>query len=226
MFAPRIVVQHARGDRATLGTMLKRVTYWNVVLTLPVFAALLLLSRPLLGLFGGAYEKGAAALTLLAAGQLVNAATGPLGQMINMSGRPYITMLNNAFVAALNVGLCLVLIPRYGVTGAACATVASITLVNLIKLVQVRVIFGVHSFDSRTVRALAVAALAIGVASPVAFAPAWPNDLAEVVAAGFVLVATYVAGFWALATSAEEREFVRVRVRRAAPSRAAQVSTT
>ena len=76
--------------------MLKQVTYWNVALSLPVFAGLLLFAHPLLSLFGATYAKGAAALAILAAGQLFNAATGPLGQMINMSGRPYLTLLNNA----------------------------------------------------------------------------------------------------------------------------------
>ena len=31
-----------------------------------------------------------------------------------MSGRPYLTLLNNAAVAALNIVGCLILIPRYG----------------------------------------------------------------------------------------------------------------
>jgi len=215
MFAPRIAVEDARGDRATLGSMLKRVTYWNVALTLPVFAALLLLAHPLLGLFGNTYEKGAAALAVLAAGQLVNAATGPLGQMINMSGRPYITMVNNAAVAGLNVAGCLVLIPRYGVTGAACSTTAAITLVNLIKLVQVRLIFGLNPFSRRTLSALGAAALAAAVTAPLAFLAPWPNDVAEVLGAGTVLVAAYAAGFWSFAAHAEERALIRRRLRRA-----------
>jgi O-antigen/teichoic acid export membrane protein len=224
MFAPRIVVEDARGDRRTLGVMLKRVTYWNVALSLPVFVLLFLLGRPLLGLFGPAYAKGAAALGILAAGQLVNAATGPLGQMINMSGRPYITMVNNAAVAGLNIAGCLVLIPRYGVTGAACSTTASITLVNLIKLVQVRVIFGLNPFTARAVWALGAAALAGAVAAPLVFLPPWSNDVVEVLAAGLVLVVAYGSFFWSFAASDEERGLIRRRVRRvrgmsAAPAR-------
>ena len=42
MFAPRIAAEDARGDRSTLEVMLKRVTYWNVSLAIPVFALLLL----------------------------------------------------------------------------------------------------------------------------------------------------------------------------------------
>jgi O-antigen/teichoic acid export membrane protein len=226
MFAPRIAVQHARGDRATLGSMLRRVTYWNLALSLPVFAALLLLPGPLLGLFGSAYEKGAAALAILAAGQLFNAATGPLGQMINMSGRPYITMLNNAAVAALNIGGCLVLIPRYGVTGAACSTTAAVTLVNVIKLVQVRVIFGLSPFSSRSVAAVGAALLAAGVTTPLVLLAPWSNDLAEVAVAGAVLVVAYAACFWSLAANAEERALLRGGRRRAAPAAPAQVQST
>ena len=163
MFAPRIAAEDARGDRSTLEVMLKRVTYWNVSLAIPVFALLLLVPEPLLGVFGPAYRTGARRSTILAAGQLFNAATGPLGQVINMSGRPYLTLVNNAAVAALNIVGCLILIPRYGLTGAACSTTASITLVNLIKLVQVRALFGINPFRVETARALVAGLAADGV---------------------------------------------------------------
>ena len=52
-----------------------------------------------------------------------------------------------------------ILIPRYGLTGAACSTTASITLVNLVKLAQVRALFGINPFRAETVRAI-VAGLA------------------------------------------------------------------
>jgi O-antigen/teichoic acid export membrane protein len=219
MFAPRIVVEDARGDRAALGRMLKQVTYWNVAVSLPVFVGLLLFASPLLSLFGGAYAKGAGALAILAAGQLFNASTGPLGQMINMSGRPYITLLNNAAVGALNIGGCLLLIPRYGVTGAACSTTGAITLVNLIKLVQVRVIFGVNPFTAKSARALGAAALAAAVAAPIVLLPI--SSGAEIVLAGIVLGTAYAFSFWFLAASVEERGLIRRRVgrvRRPAPA--------
>ena len=59
MFAPRIAAEDARGDRSTLEVMLKRVTYWNVSLAIPVFALLLLVPEALLGVFGPAYRTGA-----------------------------------------------------------------------------------------------------------------------------------------------------------------------
>ena len=46
MFAPRIAAEDARGDRENLGRMLKRVTYWNLAASIPVFALLLVLPGP------------------------------------------------------------------------------------------------------------------------------------------------------------------------------------
>ena len=212
MFAPRIAAEHARGDRETLEVMLKRVTYWNVSLAIPAFAVLLLVPRPLLELFGPAYPAGATALVILAAGQLFNAATGPLGQVINMSGRPYLTLLNNAAVAGLNIVGCLVLIPRYGMSGAACSTTASIVLVNLVKLVQVRVLFAINPFRPETLRALVAGAAATAVVAPLALLPSWPTPLLEVLVTVAALVPLYAAFFWRSAAGAEERELLRLRL--------------
>jgi O-antigen/teichoic acid export membrane protein len=213
MFAPRIAADDARGDRRTLDLMLKRVTYWNVSLAIPIFAILLLLPGPLLRIFGPAYAHGATALQILALGQLVNAATGPLGQVINMSGRPYLTLLNNLAVAILNIVACLILIPRYGMTGAACSTTGSITLVNLIKLVQVRMIFGINPFREGTMRVLGAGLLAAGLAAPAALLVSWPDALVQVVVATSLLLIVYAVLFWWSAAGKEEQELLRVRLR-------------
>jgi O-antigen/teichoic acid export membrane protein len=208
MFAPRIVVREARRDRKTLATMLKRVTYWNTAVSLPLFLLLVVLSTPLLVVFGARYSAGANALAILAAGQLLNTAAGPLGQVINLSGRPYLTMLNNALVAGLNVVGCLLLIPRYGMTGAACSTAGSLTLVNLIKLGEVKLIFRMSPFRRDSVRAFAAGAVAVALAVPVVFIPSWPSSLAEIVAGAAVLLSSYVVLFWLFALNEEEHELV------------------
>jgi len=219
MFAPRIAAEDAHGDRENLGRMLKRVTYWNLAASIPVFALLLLIPGALLHLFGSAYSAGATALVILAAGQLFNAATGPLGQVINMSGHPYITLANNAVVAALNIVGCLILIPRYGIVGAACSTTAAVTTVNVAKLVEVQVMFGINPFRAAAMRTLGVASVA---AAAVAYAFAvtvpWPSVLAEVAVTGLVLVVAYCFFFWLLAAGDEERELVLRRRRKLVPS--------
>jgi O-antigen/teichoic acid export membrane protein len=217
MFAPRVSVHEARSDRVALALMLKRVTHWNTAVSLPFFAILAVVPVALLSIFGSAYTVGAAALAVLAVGQLLNTAAGPLGVVINMSGRQYLTMTNNAIVAALNIIGCLVLIPRYGLTGAAASTASALTIVNVLKLVEVRVLFGIHPFRGQSLRIFLAAAGATLAALPVAILPDWPGALAEALAGAAVLFPTYAGLVWAFALTSEDRGLVaaaRARVRR------------
>jgi O-antigen/teichoic acid export membrane protein len=205
MFAPRIAREDAHGDRRTLATMLERVTYWNTAASLPFFAALLILPVPILELFGPVYGTGATALAILAAGRLLHTAAGPLGPLLNMSGRPYITLLNNVFVTVLNVCLCLVLIPRYGMTGAAISTAVALVVLNLASLVEVRLIFGLYPFRGDSPGMFGSAAVAVAAAAPVAYLLSWPTPVAQVAVAGTVLFVTYALAMKAMGLSTEDR---------------------
>jgi O-antigen/teichoic acid export membrane protein len=170
-----------------------------------------------LSLFGSTYKAGASALAVLAVGQFINTAAGPLGLVINMSGRQYLTMTNNAVVAGVNVLACLLLIPRFGMTGAAISTASALTFVNVIKLFEVKLLFGIHPFRGQSLRVFLAAGGAIAAALPVAVLPTWPSPLLEVVVAGGALFAAYAALAWGLAMTREDRELFAVgseRIRR------------
>lgn len=206
MFAPRIAAQDARGDRETLAIMLKRVTYWNTAVSIPIFSTLALVPGPLLSLFGETYAAGATALAILAIGQLLDTAGGPLGVVINMSGRPYINMMNNALVAGVNVALCFLLIPRYGMVGASLSFAISLGLVRVLTLVQVRVLFGIYPFRPDTLRVLAAAGIAVGLAAPLVYLPNWPSPVWEAVVGTGVIFVAYVQMLRALGLSPEDKE--------------------
>jgi O-antigen/teichoic acid export membrane protein len=210
MFSPRVAAEDAHGDRRTLETMLRRVTFWNTAASLPFFAALAILAEPILELFGSTYASGATALAILALGRLLHTAAGPLGMLINMSGRPYITMLNNMSVTLLNIGLGFALIPRFGMTGAAISASVSLAVLNLINVVEVRVIFGIYPFRRDSVGMFGSAIFAILVAAPVAFLPSWPTPVVQVAAAGLALFAAYALAMHRFGLTGEERALLSV----------------
>ena len=186
--------------------MLKRVTYWNTSVSIPIFLTLALIPGALLALFGETYSLGASALAILAVGQLLNTAAGPLGQVINMSGRAYVNMMNNAAVAGLNVVACIVLIPRFGMVGAALSFASSLALVNALKLVQVRILFGISPFRADTLRTLAAAAAAASIAAPVAYLVDWSSSFWEVAVTATIIFLVYAQVVRALGLSPEDRE--------------------
>jgi len=88
--------------------------------------------------FGPAFVTADNALVILSLGWLVATGCGPVDNLLLMAGRSGWTSLNAGVGLALNIGLNLWLIPRYGIEGAAAAWAASLMWMNVAPLVQVR----------------------------------------------------------------------------------------
>jgi O-antigen/teichoic acid export membrane protein len=217
-FTPRIAGTHARGDSAGLAAMLQRVSYWNLAVALPILGSMAVLHHPLLTLFSRGYERGGTPLVLLVIGQLVLNAAGPLTAVINLSGHPRVTLFDNALVFGANLVLCIFLVPRYGMTGAATSTLTALCAVTLIQVGQVGRLFRIHPFRDDQLRCLLAAGIAAAATASLTLI-AWPAPLLEVLAGGALFVTVYAASVAALGVRAETRELAtsaRDRLRRRA----------
>ncbi len=163
-FGPHIADLHHRGRTEALRRVYGVATSWIVRLSLPAFVLLLAFPRELLELFGKGFAVGAMVTVILAGGKLIDAATGPCGLMLNMSGRPQISMLNNVCVLIINVALNLALIPRYGIVGSAVAWAVSLALVNLARVLQVWISMHMLPFDIGVLKGLTAGSAALAAA--------------------------------------------------------------
>ena len=84
-----------------------------------------------MSLFGAEFRNGSAVLVLLALGQYVNVATGSVGNLLMMTGHERIIRNITFAAAATNIGLCVLLIPRFGITGAAIGTSVGMAAQNI-----------------------------------------------------------------------------------------------
>ncbi|MEP7034076.1 MAG: flippase [Dermatophilaceae bacterium] len=157
-FGPQIAHLYHTGNMPGLALSYKAATGWIVRLSLPAFVVLMVFPQDLLRLFGPEFQSAAAVTSVLAVGQLVNASTGPCGTLLSMSGKVAVNMVDNVGVLALNVVLNLWLIPSLGILGAAIAWSISLTLVNVLRVLQVRRYLGVLPFSSATVKGFVAAA--------------------------------------------------------------------
>jgi len=137
------------------------VTKWIFSLSLPLAVLLIFFSHEIMAIFGQEFSDGAAVLAILAVGQILNSVTGPLGVMIDMGGRSKFTLLNSVLHFSLQIGLCILLIPRYGVLGAAVAKTVSIAFLRMIRLIQVHLIFKFHPFQVKFLKPVAASAIAL-----------------------------------------------------------------
>jgi len=125
VFVPRISASMAEGERGTIIRLLRRSA---LIFFFPAvgMVGLFVVGGPLfLTIFGPGYAAAYGVLCLLSLSELTVAASEPAGHMMNISGHHKANTLIVVVGAVANVALNLVLTPRYGISGAAMATLIS-----------------------------------------------------------------------------------------------------
>ncbi len=104
-----------------------------IILSIPVVIGVFLLSNQIIMLlYGAEYFDSISVLKILIFISLISFINTPLYVLLNAIGKQKITLINTAFTAAVNIIMNLILIPTYGINGAAFATiVAEITFLGL-----------------------------------------------------------------------------------------------
>ncbi len=147
IFSPTIADLHARGEVALLNRLFQTLTKWVVGLTLPLVAVVIVFSRVLMRIFGHDFEAGWVILVIGAAGQLVNCATGSVGYLLLMSGNEKRLVRIQLVMAVVTVTLCLLLVPRWGIAGAALAAALGNAGSNAWLLLEVKKTLGLFPYN-------------------------------------------------------------------------------
>ena len=135
--APRFAALYKQGKTRELETIALHSTKLMVLFALPIVGFMLLFPQWLMWLFGEEYKAGANLLRILAIGQFISVMSGSVGFLLTMSGHERDMRNVVLFSGPLAMVLALVLIPLYGVTGAAVATAISVGSQNLLAVVMV-----------------------------------------------------------------------------------------
>jgi O-antigen/teichoic acid export membrane protein len=118
---PRFAEAKAREDLASLRALVVRTARLTSAATVLIGAAVLLAAPLLLRLFGPGFDASFAPLALLVLGVAVYSAFGPAEDVLNMLGGERLSAAVALAALSVAVVLNILLIPRYGVMGAAAA---------------------------------------------------------------------------------------------------------
>jgi O-antigen/teichoic acid export membrane protein len=114
--------QFTHGDPGRLATFARETVSWTFWPSLAMALVVLVLGEFMLKLFGPGFDAGYPLLFVLVFGVVARAAVGPCESLLTMSGNQNICALVYALTLAINVSLNVVLIPQFGLWGAAIAT--------------------------------------------------------------------------------------------------------
>jgi O-antigen/teichoic acid export membrane protein len=145
VLAPTFSNLFARGRSEELQAMVTRNSRIMLLLSLPLAAGIIVAGPWLLGILGEAFKAGQTPLTILAVAQLFSVFAGPAGVLLITSGRERAAMVGTLVGALVNVIGNLILIPAYGINGAAVASALSLITWNAVNVAQLAAGSGIHS---------------------------------------------------------------------------------
>jgi O-antigen/teichoic acid export membrane protein len=144
--APRFAAILAGSDTSALAAFAGQTARWSFWPALVIGLAILLVGEHLLALFGPAFTAGYWLLPVLFAGILTKALVGPGEVLLSMAGRQKLCVLIYAAVLAIAITLNILLIPRYGLGGAAMATACAMMAEAVLLHIALRLTLGIRMF--------------------------------------------------------------------------------
>jgi O-antigen/teichoic acid export membrane protein len=130
---PSLSQFQANKDFENLKYTYKASSFWVLFLTFPLFLFIVTYPHQILEiLFGKQYTIAKSALLVLSCGLFINIISGPFGETLVAVGRPFGNTLVSVVSLTSSVILNIILIPVYGIVGAALASTLSLFLASVV----------------------------------------------------------------------------------------------
>lgn len=160
---PQITHLLATGQTDVFKRVFKVSTAWNVGIAWPIYLAIGCAPAVYLSVFGGGFtEQGVPTVVVMMFGMLVGIFSGPVDTVLLMAGRSTVSLVNSLIALVVDLGLCLLLIPRLGITGAAIAWALAVAVRSALGYVQVRRTMGVTPVSSASLVTAAASVVCFG----------------------------------------------------------------
>lgn len=169
-FSPTVSGLYAADRLERMRELFRKACGWILLVGAPLVAFLISNAPDILLLFGEDFLVAVPALYILAGAQLVNLSTGLVGVVLLMAGKETLIVALNVLALGVNAALCQLLIPVYGLTGAAIGMGASFVFLNVVSIIYGHILFGLNPFSATFAKAAAAAAMA-GVCNAVFLQP-------------------------------------------------------
>lgn len=142
----RFATFHSAGDQHGLVAFIRSMSRWTFWPSLAAATTVVVLGLPLLWLFGESFTAAYPILFVLAVGIVARASIGPADRLLSVIGDQDSVARIYFSLFAINVCLNLLLIPIFGIFGAATATALTLICESVLLNRQVRKRVGIDAF--------------------------------------------------------------------------------
>ena len=144
--APKISESYSDANSQDLQKIVSYSTNLIFYLTLPVFIVLIAFPEFMLGIFGEDFKSGKNALIILSVGHLLNAFSGTVSYFMQMTGSQVAFQIIMFSTLIICVILNYLLIPLYGIEGAAVGTGIGLVYWNSICVIFIKYKYGIKTY--------------------------------------------------------------------------------
>jgi O-antigen/teichoic acid export membrane protein len=145
LVGPQMAQLFSEGKVEEVQSLVVDTAPWIFIPATLMTVAVIALGPFLLGIFGPGFVTAWRALIFLAIGNLALSITGPAALLLNMTGHQDTTAKVFGAAAAANVILNAILVPRFGLSGAAFATAVSTASMSSLLVYSARRKLGIHT---------------------------------------------------------------------------------
>ncbi len=139
IFGPMITELYHQKEIRRLNDVYRISTKWGLYVCIPIALVIVFAPREFLSvIFGAEYVSGWLPLVILTVGQIINVVTGAVGLLLILTNRHRQWFVISFSGLLLNIVLGWILIPQWGIVGAAFGTAFSISVIFIMGLIQVR----------------------------------------------------------------------------------------
>lgn len=155
LFLPIVTKEYAKGDKEVVKQLSKQLAKWTSLMVAPLFVVLFIFPEFFINLlFGKEYVVASTSLRLLLIGVSFVSVFDISKDLLSMKGKSKTIMLDIFLIGAFNLILNLILVPKFGITGAAFSTMLSLIMLNIIFAVQAYIEIKIIPFRRKMITVL------------------------------------------------------------------------
>jgi O-antigen/teichoic acid export membrane protein len=136
---PLITKEYARKNKEAIKELSQQIGKWVFTLNLPIFIIIILFPGAIINiLFGKEYLVAETALRILSIGTFFSSLAFIASRLILMVGKTKVLLMDLILVFIINIILNIILVPLYGLSGAAFSTMICGLILSLLFFLQAR----------------------------------------------------------------------------------------
>lgn len=164
LLLPVMTELYAKGQQEPLVTVYKAVTKWAFYIAFPLLLFMVFFANQIMDLlFGSEYTAGSLALSILAVGFFMSILSFAPSSVMVMIRKSYMILVISVGTILTNVALNLLLIPLYGIAGAALASAVTYTVSATFSLAYIWRIMRISPFSISMVKSIPSGLFSMGV---------------------------------------------------------------